>query len=332
MIGLLLGASILTLLILGPREKLTLVWKPWSVRYQADKPLTELATADLVALQSLLVKHEQNFPTLVVGAEKYIRFSAPSRPKRTPYVVLYLHGFSACRQEISPVPEQIAKALHANYHATRLTGHGLDKGALPLARPEDWLRDVMEAWQVARQLGDKAIILATSTGGTLAAWLAQQAEVQDSLHALLLISPNFQIYHWAAPTFTWPWSTKLLPRLNGPNHSWQPANDDEAKYWVYSYPISLVLKLAALVKAVRQSDISAIRAPTLFIYCDDDRIVNAKTTDSLMRRWGSAIKHRISAPPRADSNNHVITGDILCPDTTDQVVADCLSFVKRLQA
>jgi len=324
-------AAVILLIILvlfGPRAKIELFWKPSTSRVQTQKPLDDLASADLKKLQLEIAAQESLIVGLIDGAEKHISFSSESRPKRTPYCVLYVHGYSACRQEITPVPENIAKALHANYYGARLTGHGLDGEALSQATPSDWIHDVTEAWHVAEQLGEKVILISTSTGGTLSAWLAQQPSVTSKLAAMIMVSPNFQPKHWAMPMFLWPWSKYWMHLLAGREHGWEPANEGGEKYWTYRYPTSVLHDMAALVRAVRKSPVEHIETPTLFLYSDHDLVVNARYTDDVARRWGAPIKHRIAVPAKKDDNNHVVTGDIVNPDTTEQFTSDILNFLK----
>lgn len=329
----LMGWVVLLLVVIGiwlwaPRERVALFWRTDNSRLSPGAPIETMTASDLRSLRERIAQQEAAYPEVTDGAEKSIRFSAESRPKRTTHVVLYIHGFSATRQEVSPIPETIAQNLHANYYGVRLTGHGLDDVALDAATPSDWIFDVMEAWDVARQLGDNVIVIATSTGATLATWLAQQYQVQPNLAALVMISPNFQPGHRATPMFLWPWSRYWMPLLSGGTYGWEPSNDGGAKYWTYRYPVTAVHGLAALVKAVRNSNLEAITAPSLFIYCDEDRVVNARYTDRAFQRWGSDTKHRIAVAPKADDNNHVIAGDIVRPEATEKTIVDVMSFLK----
>ncbi|MGB5576356.1 MAG: hypothetical protein WBM88_03025, partial [Woeseiaceae bacterium] len=57
---------------------------------------------------------------LVPGTEKRITWFGEHR--QTPYSVLYLHGFSATRQETAPLAEIVANRLGANLYETRLAG------------------------------------------------------------------------------------------------------------------------------------------------------------------------------------------------------------------
>ena len=334
LIWILVGALV-GLFLLGPRTSVSLFWQPHKSRIQSPKAPAELTSADLKALRATLEQHEAAIEQIIDGAEKKIIFSAESRPKRTALCVLYIHGYSASRQEISPVPEQLAQALHANYYGLRLTGHGIDSpagAALGRAKANDWLFDLMEAWQVAHQLGERVVVIATSTGATLATWLAQQPAVKPHLAALVMISPNFQPKHWAIPLFLWPWAQYWVSLVAGREHGWEPTNEGGKKYWTCRYPTRTLHQVAALVKAVRDSPVEQIEVPTLFIYSDFDQVVKARFTDALMRRWGSPIKHRICPPPMAGDNNHVLTGAIVRPDSTERVSADILTFIKALPA
>ena len=98
---------------------------------------------DLVAW---LHARESVFDDIVPGTEKAINWAA-TPGERTELAVIYIHGFSASRREISPVPEAIAAALEANYFGTRLAGHGRSGGAVPGealgdVSVEDWTLDL----------------------------------------------------------------------------------------------------------------------------------------------------------------------------------------------
>lgn len=293
----------------------------------ALKLLSDYAWPKIDNLKAWLHINEQNHGTVTEGAEKHIEYADPDNPGKTPFAVLYLHGFSATRQEIAPVPERVARALGANYFGTRLTGHGLDGPSLGQATAGDWLKDTAEAWQVACELGDKVIVISCSTGGTLATWLAEQPSAQDRLAALVLFSPNFQPRHWGSRLFAWPWSRYWLPWIAGENRRWQPVDELSAKYWTHSYPTRVLHEMQALVNRVRRSPVESIVTPSLFIYSDDDRVVNARYTQAVFRRWGSSIKERIRIEGEQDNSNHVITGDIVAPEKTAASVEQILNFL-----
>ncbi|KZL20096.1 hypothetical protein PsAD2_01582 [Pseudovibrio axinellae] len=64
--------------------------------------------------------------------------------------------------------------MEANLYYTRLTGHDRTGEALAEATLYDRINDLAEAVEIGRQIGEKIIIVSTSTGATLSAWLAMQ--------------------------------------------------------------------------------------------------------------------------------------------------------------
>ena len=60
--------------------------------------------------------------------KKIFWYSKPSLV--TPRSIIYIHGYSASRQEVSPLVENLASRLQCNLYFTRLTGHGLDGQAM----------------------------------------------------------------------------------------------------------------------------------------------------------------------------------------------------------
>lgn len=301
---------------LGPRPRVVLNW------------LADELPTDLKRLPDWLSEREASEHNITEGAEKHIEFADSDHPLKTPYVVLYLHGFSATRQEIAPVPERVAAALGANYYGARLTGHGQDGESLGRSTARQWLKDTTEAWQIACELGQRVIVISCSTGGTLATWLAEQPSTQHRLAALVMFSPNYQPKHWASHLFGWPWSRYWVKYLAGEQYGWEAAGELNQRYWTNQYPTRVLHELQALVTAVRNSPVERIKAPSLFIYSDDDQVVNARYTNAVYQRWGSDVKERIRIEG-VDDSNHVITGDIVAPQNTDTSVRQILEFLER---
>ncbi|WP_165901834.1 alpha/beta hydrolase [Reinekea marinisedimentorum] len=321
---------VITLFLLGPREK-TRLW--WQGNPAHDGPATARSglspAINLSELAAQLQQSESEIPNIIPGAEKLISFANPALPAKTACSVLYIHGFSACRQEISPVPEMVASSLKANFHATRLTGHGTSAQQLGEARPDDWIRDVIEAWNVATQLGDKVIIVATSTGATLATWMAQQPEVQAKLASLVLFAPNYRPNHKAIRLFLWPWARCWIPLITGPDYGVASTREEEARYWTAPYPVKVLFGVVGLAEAVYRSNVGSVKTPTLFIYADEDKTVYSSFTGKVMSRWGAAIVERLKEPAEPGSTNHVIAGDIFRPQSNERLVREVLGFIRN---
>jgi esterase/lipase len=305
------------LLWFGPRPRVLLKW------------VVEDLPVELGGLSAWLAESEQTLGSVTEGAEKHVRFASPDDPAKTPLVVLYLHGFSATRQELAPIPERVAAAIGANYYGARLTGHGLDGESLGKAQAGDWLKDTAEAWQIARSLGERVIVISCSTGGTLTTWLAQQPSTHQHLAALVLFAPNYQPRHWAMKFFGWPWSGYWMRLIAGQEYAWEPAGELNGKYWTHSYPTRVLHQLQALVKAVRGSAVDTIVTPSLFLYSENDQVVNARYTDRVYEKWGSAVKERIRIEGVDGESNHVFTGDIVAPHRTEISIEQVLAFLDR---
>ena len=142
----LLGSTLLLVSCFAPRPRLNA--KPRLTRVPRDLTHPELA--------NWLYVEETSVGEVIEGAEARIFWA--SKPQRTELSVLYIHGFSASRQEISPVPEAISEALSANLVCARLAGHGLNTKPMQ-ASAEDWLQSLTDAWQIASSIGNKVIII-----------------------------------------------------------------------------------------------------------------------------------------------------------------------------
>lgn len=160
--------------------------------------------AKLEAVEAFVARRERAHPDVRPDAEARVVWASPDRPGRTPLAVVYLHGFSACRQETAPFCARLAASLGANLFEARLRGHGRSQDAMGEATAEDWLADAAQALAIGRLLGERVVVVGCSTGATLAAWCAGPGRASD-LEALILLSPNFAIHHPAAFLMTGPW-------------------------------------------------------------------------------------------------------------------------------
>ena len=99
---------------------------------------------------------------IVPGTEAQIIW-AGEEGAQTDIVVLYVHGFSATSEEIRPVPDRVAEGLGANLIFARLPGHGRTGAAMAEPRAGDWLDEVEVMLRLARGIGDRVVVIGTST-------------------------------------------------------------------------------------------------------------------------------------------------------------------------
>ncbi|MBD3662765.1 alpha/beta fold hydrolase [Sulfitobacter sp. TSTF-M16] len=293
-------------------------YEPVDLSAEFDEALLDQGVDPYLAAQ------EARFVGITEGVQKQVIW-ATAPEVRAPWSVLYIHGFSATAQEIRPVPDMVAKELGANLVFTRLAGHGRSGDALASARVTDWMNDVAEGLAIARKTGDRVLIMATSTGGTLAAAAAVDDALMQDVAGIVMISPNFGIKNPMSPLLTWPAARYWLPQLAGDTRSFTPQNEEHGRYWTTSYPSVATLPMGALVKAVRALDLGQAKVPALFIFSRKDTVVRPQMTRETAEEWGGPSQ--IVNPKltdRDDPDAHVIAGDILSPSqngpTTNAIV------------
>ena len=247
---------------------------------------------------------------------------------RTPYAVVSLHGFSATRQETAPLAERVATALGANLFETRLSGHGHTEQPMHEVRAEDWLADTAEALAVGARLGDRVIVIGTSTGGTLALTMSDHPAA-DAVSDIVLISPNVQPSDGHATWLTRPAGPLIARLVAGDTRSWEAHNAQQARYWTTSYPIEAAIQMMRLVDLLNTRLPMRLGQNLLVLLSPRDTVVSPAATKQAYERIDAPRKALIEIENAGDPSNHVLAGDILSPDSTDAVTAMIVDFVLR---
>lgn len=281
-------------------------------------------------ISGFLAQRELQFSDIRPEAAKRIVW-ADAAGQRTPLAVIYVHGFSASAEEIRPVPDEVAKALGANLFYTRLAGHGRSGDAMAEPLAGDWIEDMAEAMAIGRRLGDRVVVIATSTGGTLAAIAATDPVLSEGLAGVVLVSPNFGVNSAAAKILDLPLARHWGPLVAGETRSFAPLNDAQARYWTTSYPTVALFPMAALVRHARGLEYSAVTIPALVIYSPQDQVVDPAQTEALMAGWGGAVQmEQRQMGPGDDPFSHVIAGSAMSPGQTAETVALIHGWAKGL--
>jgi len=213
--------------------------------------------------EAYLAAREAEHANIRAGLAKEIVWADPDRRQRTPISIVYVHGFSASKGEVRPLPDLVASELGANLFYTRLTGHGQDGAAMGQATAEDWIADTAEALAIGRAIGDRVVVMATSTGATLASWAATRSDLAEGVAAMVLIAPNYRINGTGAGLLSGPWGAQLARLLLGPERGFEPENELQASLWTSTYPTSALMPLAATVAMTRTSPVEDIDIPAL---------------------------------------------------------------------
>ncbi|OUW17249.1 MAG: hypothetical protein CBD18_05190 [Opitutales bacterium TMED158] len=288
---------------------------------------TALRTVSLPRdLDGYLRDGEGRFGDIIPGTEKTIVW-ATENGRKTPLSIVYLHGFSASRQETRPMADRVAESLGANLFYTRFTGHGRPGNAMASVTVNDWINDAQEALEIGRRIGERVVLIGVSTGGSAATWLAARKDADD-IAALVLMSPNYGPADWRSSILLWPWGEEIAKLMVGDEYGWEPQNEDHARFWTTRYPTRALLSMMGVAHLGRASELERMVAPTLILYSREDRLVSWKQIERAFERMGAKRKRLERIEQTGDGSSHVLAGDILSPDTTDEVVDRIVSFVR----
>jgi pimeloyl-ACP methyl ester carboxylesterase len=295
-------------------------------------PVDTRATFDAAAIgdevEAYLAASEGKVAGIRDGLQKEIVWADPVMKSRTPLALVYIHGFSASKGELRPLPDKVAAALGANLFYTRLKGHAQDGAAMATASVNDWINDFAEAVAIGRRIGERVVVIGTSTGGALATIGALDDALDDDVAAMVLIAPNYGVQASGAWLLTQPWGRQLADLLVGPERGFEARSELHAKLWTTRYPTSALLTMAALSDVARRAPVERATAPALFVFSDEDRVVRPDLTRSIASRWG-APHEIVTVNESGDPFDHVIAGDALSPATTDMLAGIIIDWIER---
>jgi pimeloyl-ACP methyl ester carboxylesterase len=253
------GAVVIVLLViylLGPRPKTPV--------YASNFPVVPSEPA---ALESYINANEAKH-VLKKDNEARIVWYNDSLKNKTEYSVVYLHGFSASQEEGDPVHVNFAKEFGCNLYLARLADHGIDTTeALQNFTCDRLWNSAKEALVIGKQLGEKIILLSTSTGGTLALKLA--ADYPQDVHALINLSPNIRINNPAAFVLNDPWGLQIARVVMGGkyNNTGITPDSDRWQYWNGKYRLEATVELQQLLETTMVPETFAkIKQPSLTLY------------------------------------------------------------------
>lgn len=300
------------MLLLGPRIDLP-----------GEMSKTELPGGVSVR-EDFIATKEAGYPDLVPGTAKSIVWHR-GRRERTSLALVYVHGFGASRQEISPVLERVGEDIGANLFFTRLKGHGLGPDGFRGLRVKDWVDDLSEALTVGHAIGNRVVLVATSTGAALAVWAASKGARID---ALILVSPNFYPADGKVALITWPWGRLWVRLLVGEYRQFTPVSELQERYWTCRQHTDGLFAMMGAVLLAQSADLSRLAQPILMLYSETDDVVSLSEMKSFFDRMGSEDKQI----RRIDNGcHHILAGAATCPETVDEVrgiVADFIAWLR----
>lgn len=245
---------------------------------------------------------------------------ADSTHSRTPYAVVYLHGFSASQKEGDPVHRRFAREFGCNLFLARLADHGIDTTEALLNFTTDrWWNSAKEALAIGHAIGDKVIIMSTSTGGTMA--LALAAEYPEDVYALINMSPNIAINNGAAFILNDPWGLQIARLVKGGKYrDWQSeASPERAAYWNTKYRLEAAVQLEEMLEGkMNATTFNKIKQPCLTLYYykneeEQDPEVKVSAMLKMMDELGTPAELK-RAVPIPNAGAHVLGSSLVSKD------------------
>ena len=294
-----------------------------------ETPLPEIQY-DLNELKDWIDSKEATFDNIKPDNASQLIFH-DSVPQKTAYSVLYLHGFSASRAEGNPVHLNIAKALKANLYLPRLSDHGLiEEEPMLHFTAQRYLDSAKEALAVAKKIGEKVIVVSSSSGGTLSLILGNDPQIA----ALLLFGPNVEIYNPDAKLLTLPWGLYIARAvLASKYHVMDKITEQKLNYWTTRYRLECTLHLQKLMETGMRPEIFRRITSAVFMgyyYKNEeekDEVVSIPAMLKMFDELGTPNnkKQKMAFPNAVD---HVI-GSYLTTSNYSQVEKVALSFLEE---
>ncbi len=238
--------------------------KPTTPVFNSSLPIVPAEPSVLEAY----IKENEGKHALKPDNEARIIWLNDSLKQKTEYAVVYLHGFSASQEEGDPVHERFAKQFGCNLYLARLADHGIDTTeALLNFTPDRFWESNKEALMIGRQLGEKVILMSTSTGGTTALKLA--ADYPEMVYALINLSPNIRINNPAAFLLNDPWGLQIARMVKGGKYN-NTGTTEESEHWQYwneKYRLEATVQLQELIEETMTPEtFKKVTQPSLTLY------------------------------------------------------------------
>lgn len=274
---------------------------------------------NLTELDALLELHEIDAAPLKEGAHARIIWHDDQRKSKTEYAIVYLHGFKSSQGEGFPVHQTIAQRFGCNLYLARLHDHGRVGGHhFKDLSPDDLLQSTIDACRIGERIGNKVIVIGTSTGGALGLWAAASPECPVDIEALVLYSPLIHLYGINSLLFENFIGRGILSLIPGKNHQLHsdPFRPQEDTIWYSSYCLNGALVLGKLIqKIMRRSTFANVTCPVFAGYyyqnCEQhDRVVSTSAIKRMKKMLGTPPEN-IVIKNFPNAGSHVICSSLL---------------------
>ncbi len=228
-------------------------------------PTLPPVTTNLAQLDADIAHYEASF-ALKPNNQARVVWADSTKKQKTPYSIVYIHGYTASWAEGDPVHTDIAKRFGCNLYLSRNAGHGLSApDPMKDLSPEAYLASAERALTIGKALGEQVIVIGTSMGGMLTLYLASK---HPDIKAIMLYSPCVAVANPALKLVTKPWGQQILNQLY-PDHLVhnQKESAERSEYWYDQYHTNgLVVLQTLLDEYMNAKTFATIRQPTFLGY------------------------------------------------------------------
>jgi len=237
----------------------------------------------------------------------------------TDYAIVYLHGFSASREEGAPTHREIARQFGCNLFLARLAEHGIDTTEqLMMLTADNYWASAVQALAIGKSIGKKVILMGTSTGATQALQLA--AAFPNEVAGLILYSPNIAINDPNAWLLNNNWGLQMARLVKQGNYNDPPdPRPIYKKYWNKPYRLESLVALQEMMETtMNETTFKKVQQPTLMLYYykdeqHQDPVVKVAAMETMFSQIStpSNLKRKVPMPETGD---HVIASPIKSKD------------------
>jgi esterase/lipase len=284
-------------------------------------------------LSEYIRSREDSVIGLKPGNEAYIQWADSSNRTKTPYSIVYLHGFGASPMEGDPVHRFLATHFGANLYVTRLPEHGIKReNGMEYLTAQKLADAAGEAYQIGKSLGDSVIVVGTSMGGALSLLLASQ---NPDIKAVVVYSPAIRDGGERLAQLFKPWSKFLMEKFAMENKMiHQNREGDKKAYWSEDYHINAYQSLATVMYSEMNAETFAkIKQPIFLAYYyksdeEQDRVVSVPRMLEMYNQLGTSPElKREKAFPK--SGDHVIASTVTSNDW-EGVLFSTIDFLENV--
>lgn len=287
-------------------------------------------------LEAWISKREKSGPPVKDCARANIVWNEPQVKEKTDYSLVYLHGFKASHGEGNPVHKHVAAKFGMNLYLSRLEGHGLN-----ISEPfknlsvNSFTESALGALAIGEKIGDKVIIMGTSTGASLGLYLASIPELKKNIAGLVLYSPLIKFYginRWILGHEIIRQLVAIIPGSDFTLRSEPGSSEEERKIWYESYALQGALALGKLIQnTMTENTFTKVTCPTFtgFYYKSkeqQDKVVSVKAIMKMHEKIGVENDSKV-LKNFPNAGTHVI-GSGLLSGSIESLKMETCRFIK----